>query len=407
MRSEEGPNAPTNLTELLDKLVQVTERLLSSKPQAAAAETLKIGQEVLGASAALLFNVDMRQANPRANLKVVAAAGTLDLDAAVALASALAPLPGDAAKPIEKIESQEDIADARSYFLKRGLAAALFLPLGREALLALYYSSPRKFSGEYMSLARLFANCALIALERKNIAGKISDTESLLYDVTHDLKGPLVSMAGFAALLDKEYGEDLKGAGKTYIEKIISNTDRMQKMVHALLEFLRARPEKMEEVDSSKLIQSALHRLRPQIKQRGIQVVVQTKLPQLVADPEKLIEVFFKLLDNALTYGQPNLRIEIGCRQEPEAWHFYVRDNGPGVPPEYHEKIFELFQRLPEASKLNPQGIGAGLALVRKIVEEHGGQAWVESAPGAGSSFWISLPKRKADESRGDKPTTA
>ncbi len=406
MKSEEGPNALPNPTELLDKLVQATERLLSSSPQAAAAEILQIGQEVLGASAVLLFSMDLRQAGPRANLKV-AAAGTLDLDAAIALASALAPQPGDAAKLIEKIESQEDMADSRDYFLKRGLAAALFLPLGREALLALYYDSPRKFSGEYVSLVRLFANCALMALERKNIAGKISDTESLLYDIAHDLKGPLVSMAGFAALLHKEYGDALKEEGKAYTEKIMLNAGRMQKMVQALLEFLRARPEKMEEVDSGRLIRSALHRLQPQIKQRGVQVVVQPKLPQLVADPDKLIEVFLKLLDNAISYGQRNLRIEIGCRQEPEAWYFYVRDNGPGVHPEYHEKIFELFQRPPEAGKLNPQGIGAGLALVRRIVEEHGGRAWVESAPGQGSSFWISLPKRKADESRGDKPTTA
>ncbi|RMF64136.1 MAG: histidine kinase, partial [Bacteroidetes bacterium] len=125
---------------------------------------------------------------------------------------------------------------------------------------------------------------------------------------------------------------------------------------------------------------------------RGVEVEVQPDLPAVDGDRMRLLEVWQNLISNAAKYmgEQPSPRIEIGCKPLGDEVCFYVRDNGVGIPPAYHEKVFELFERL----GTDTEGTGVGLALVKRIVEFHGGRIWVESeGMGRGSTFYFTLPK--------------
>jgi two-component system, LuxR family, sensor kinase FixL len=123
----------------------------------------------------------------------------------------------------------------------------------------------------------------------------------------------------------------------------------------------------------------------------GISVVIQENLPPLVGDSDCIHQVFGNLLENAIKYGssaaQP--RIEFGGKEEGDEIHVFVKDNGKGIPPEYHERIFKLFHRLDP----DKDGVGAGLTIVKRIVEVHAGRVWVESRPGEGATFWLAFPK--------------
>ena len=147
----------------------------------------------------------------------------------------------------------------------------------------------------------------------------------------------------------------------------------------------------METVGSSELINGALDEMAPLLEEGGVEYEVTGGPFKLTCDPERLPIVFTNLLSNAVKPmgEQPNPRIEIGIEENKEEFQLYVRDNGNGIDPRYHEKIFELFQTLGKGD-----GTGVGLALVKKIVESHGGRVWVESAEGEGSTFFVTLPKQ-------------
>ncbi|MCP3960304.1 MAG: histidine kinase, partial [bacterium] len=155
-----------------------------------------------------------------------------------------------------------------------------------------------------------------------------------------------------------------------------------------------------EEVAFGELVREARLELAPMFAERGVEVAVTARLPAVTGDRARLLEAVRHLLANAVRYlgDQPAPRIEVGMRaaatQDGEPPTFYVSDNGMGIDPKYHEKVFGLFERLdPEAS----EGTGIGLALVKRIVEVHDGKVWVESkGRGKGSTFCLSLPMARA-----------
>jgi signal transduction histidine kinase len=145
------------------------------------------------------------------------------------------------------------------------------------------------------------------------------------------------------------------------------------------------------------LVQEAMDMVRGQINARGVVIRVQPRLPVVYVDKPRIIEVLQNLLDNAIRYmgDQPQPQIEIGQRGEEHGKPvFYIKDNGLGVAPEYHERIFGLFNKLDAKS----DGTGVGLALVKRIIEVHGGRIWVESELGQGSTFLFTLPPFGAAE---------
>lgn len=232
-------------------------------------------------------------------------------------------------------------------------------------------------------------------LENKN-----AELERFTYTVSHDLKSPLFTIRGFLGYLEKDAlsgnYERLKGD----IQRITNATDKMQSLLNELLELSRIGRLKNESsyIKFNDILSEALELVHGRITERGIVIRAQEDLPQVYGDRPRLVEVLQNLLDNAAKFmgAQKQPCIEIGqAGNEDDKPVFYVRDNGLGIAPEHHDRVFGLF------NKLDPQtdGTGVGLALVRRILEVHGCRIWIESAEGQGSTFFFTLPTQPHPDS--------
>jgi PAS domain S-box-containing protein len=221
---------------------------------------------------------------------------------------------------------------------------------------------------------------------------KNAEMERFTYTVSHDLKSPLITICGFLGLLEQDARKGNVERMQTDITYIHTAAATMQRLLDELLELSRigrvVHPP--TEIPLSALAHEAVTLVGGQIAARGVQVHIAPDLPVVLGDRQRLLEVLQNLVDNAVKFmgTQHTPRIEIGCRQAKKETVYYVRDNGVGIAPQYHEKVFGLFERL------EPEGdcTGVGLALVKRIIEVHGGRIWVESAgQGCGSTFCFTL----------------
>jgi len=170
----------------------------------------------------------------------------------------------------------------------------------------------------------------------------------------------------------------------------------MQSLIEDLLEISRIERKRssLEEVDAEGLLGEVKLRLEYAIKEKNVQIVIQDNLPKIFCDRVRLVEVFANLLSNAIKFNdKPDPRIEVGYAERNDYHEFYVKDNGPGIEQQYYEKIFEIFQRL--GKREDAEGTGAGLTIVRKIIEMHRGKIWVDSKVGEYTIFYFTIPKRK------------
>jgi hypothetical protein len=170
-------------------------------------------------------------------------------------------------------------------------------------------------------------------------------------------------------------------------------TRRMDALIEDLLQLSRAGrvSAEPEPVDIAALAADLIEQMCGEYDPALLNIEIQKDMPGIVIDPTSAARLFQNLLGNAFKYGcsAAEARLEIGgCRGDGEI-RYFVRDNGPGIPPQHHDKIFGVFQRL-DATK---EGTGIGLAIVSRIMETHGGRAWVESAPGQGATFWLGFPE--------------
>jgi len=219
-----------------------------------------------------------------------------------------------------------------------------------------------------------------------------AELDRFIFTVSHDLKSPLVTLQGFAALLER----DLQ-AGRTdrlveFVQQIKGGVNQMARLIDDLLVLSRIgrvtpRPEPVDLADLSQKI-LRLHHL--EIDQCHTDVEVQDDIPVINVDKERMADVIERLISNAINYGctHANPRIGIGGMVTGGEARYFVRDNGPGIPAQYHGRIFELFERLDSKT----EGTGAGLAIIKRTLEVMGGRVWVESAPGQGATFWLAFP---------------
>ncbi len=215
------------------------------------------------------------------------------------------------------------------------------------------------------------------------------ELDDFTYVASHDLKEPLRGISAYCHILLEDYGDQLDADGQRRLVALESLCARLSQLIDDLLNYSRigrSQPEHSA-IDLNEVVADAIQTLGPLLDQRHAVVLVDGPLPSLQADPLWAGEVFRNLVTNALKFNDsPRPRVEIGCSY---SGALYVRDNGIGIEPRHHEAIFTMFRRLHSRRKYD--GTGAGLSIVRKIVEQHGGRVWVESESGKGSTFYFTL----------------
>jgi signal transduction histidine kinase len=225
-------------------------------------------------------------------------------------------------------------------------------------------------------------------LERRN-----AELERFTYTVSHDLRSPLVTVRGFVDLLEKDIAAADRERTTADLDRIRHATATMEKLLLELLELSRigrvANPP--ERISLDELAQQAVALLHGRLRAAHVRVDVHAGLPTVRGDRSRLLEVFQNLIENAVKFrsGQGEPVVEVASRPGPDGPVVYVRDNGIGIDPRYHDRVFGLFERLDP----RVEGTGVGLALVKRIVDVHGGRVWVESeGAGKGSTFCFTLP---------------
>jgi PAS domain S-box-containing protein len=235
---------------------------------------------------------------------------------------------------------------------------------------------------------------AQMEIKNAELEARNTELERFTYTVSHDLKAPLITIRGFLGFLEKDAFSGNMERFKADSMRIVDATDKMQRLLTELLELSRIgrMMNSPQAVPFDTIVSEALELVRGRIHERQVQVVVAPQLPTLYGDHERLIEVVQNLVDNACKFmgDQPNPQIEIGQQGSEEGQPIlFVRDNGIGIAPEFHERVFGLFNKLDAKT----DGTGVGLTLVKRIIEVHGGRIWVESdGHHHGTTFYFSLP---------------
>ena len=222
------------------------------------------------------------------------------------------------------------------------------------------------------------------------------ELDDFTYIISHDLKEPLRSIDAFSKFIADDYKDKLDEQGRFYIERVRMNASRMQKLIEDLLEISRIERKKniLEEVEAEELIEEVKLRMEVRIKEKNVQIAIKDKLPKVYCDRVRLTEVFANLISNAIKFNdKPMPLIEIGSSEKEGFYEFYVKDNGPGIEEQYFDKIFEIFQRL--GKREDNEGTGAGLTIVKKIVQMHKGKIWLESKINEGTTFYFTIPTRE------------
>ncbi len=224
-----------------------------------------------------------------------------------------------------------------------------------------------------------------------------AEMERFTYTVSHDLKSPLVTIRGFLGLLKQDIEAGDRQRANEDMDRIRHASQHMADLLQDLLELSRVGRQinPPQQVSLSDLAHEAKELIAGPLAERQVEVTIAGDLPVVTGDRRRLLEVFQNLLENAVNFmgSTPEPRIEIGRREDGDETIVFVRDNGLGIAPEYHDKVFGLFDRLDAET----EGTGIGLALVKRIVELHGGRIWVESpGRGHGSTFCFKLPRQPA-----------
>lgn len=237
----------------------------------------------------------------------------------------------------------------------------------------------------------------------QELAEKNTELEQFTYTVSHDLKAPLITIKGFLGFL----GEDVRTGNQPRIEsditRITEATDKMHRLLNELLELSRVgrMMNAPEAVPLGELIVEAIEVLQGRIQEESVQLKIADNLPVVQGDRQRLLQVIQNLIDNAVKFSSEKAEplVEIGVNgYEEDMPIIFVRDNGIGISPEHHERIFGLFNKLDPAA----EGTGVGLTLVKRIVEFHGGRIWVQSEEGKGAAFHFTL--HSANQSRDNLP---
>jgi len=224
------------------------------------------------------------------------------------------------------------------------------------------------------------------------------ELEHCIGALAHDLRSPLVGLLGFSRLLRQDYEDSLDETGHHFLDRIEQAGRTMEGLIHDLLELARIGEagERPVLVDPREVLYQLAAELKPRLEVAGIELVLPINLVSRVyCDRSRIYQLFSNLIGNAIDHmgPRPGARIEVLIDEDDAQHEIVVADNGRGVDPTHRERIFEVFQSIGVRSD-GRRGTGMGLAIVKKIVERRGGQIWVESEPGSGARFHVTLPRR-------------
>lgn len=224
------------------------------------------------------------------------------------------------------------------------------------------------------------------------------DLQQFAYVASHDLQEPLRAIVSFSQLLEERYQEKLDKDGREFIHFITEGAIKMNILIKDLLAYSRitthAKPSKLTDLEI--ILKDALFNLQESIKESGA-VITYDKLPILKVDKTQFMQLFQNLISNAIKFRRKTPKIHIGAVQIENEWIFSIKDNGIGIESKYFGHLFNIFYRL--HTKEEYPGTGIGLPICKKIVQRYGGKIWLESKLGVGSTFYFSIPLKKAKDS--------
>jgi PAS domain S-box-containing protein len=219
-----------------------------------------------------------------------------------------------------------------------------------------------------------------------------AELEQFAYVASHDLKEPLRMVASYTGLLAEDWEGKLGAEADQYIRYAVEGAKRMQALIDDLLNYARVGRigGRTQRVDLQQLAETVLANLEESIHANGAGIEI-GELPTVMGNPMLLGQLLQNLIANAIKFhGNAPPVVQVSSFERGDQWLFAVKDNGIGIEPQYAERIFEVFQRLHGRGEY--EGTGIGLAICRKVVEQHGGRIWVESQPGQGSTFYFTMP---------------
>lgn len=228
------------------------------------------------------------------------------------------------------------------------------------------------------------------ALARSN-----AELEQFAYVASHDMQEPLRMVVGYVQLLEKRLAGKLDADTREFMGYAVDGALRMQNLIQDILAYSRVstKGQPLVPVDSAAALQQALAVLASRIAETAAEIEVQP-LPRVMADPSQLAQLFQNLISNALKFCQGQApRVRVAAAHEAGWWRFSITDNGIGIAPEYRAQLFIIFKRL--HTRREYPGTGIGLAICKRVVERHGGEIGIESAPGGGAVFWFTFPEVK------------
>ena len=231
--------------------------------------------------------------------------------------------------------------------------------------------------------------------EKMNLARSNQDLETFAYITSHDLQEPLRTISNYLQLLSKKYEDKLDEKGQKYINYAVHGAQNMKKLIDNLLEYSRLTSTKThyKNFNPHRMITNIKGNLASHISESKAHIHIDDLPDQISADPAQIELVLQNLIQNALKYRNKNKtpQIRIKCIENKDSFTFSVKDNGPGIKSDNHDKVFVGFQRFGDKNSI--EGAGLGLAICKKIVERHGGKIWVESEINKGATFYFTTKK--------------
>lgn len=231
-----------------------------------------------------------------------------------------------------------------------------------------------------------------LSLANEELMRSNRELEAFAYIASHDLQEPLRMVTNYVQLLERSIQDNQPVDSQDYIKTVVSAARRMRYLINDLLNYsrIRAKPLEFSSHNLETILNSSLKNLESALKESGAKLT-HDPLPSLNVDEGQVVQVFQNLIGNSIKFRSHNspLHIHVSAREENKHWVLSVKDNGIGIEPEYHEKIFQLFQRLHSRDRY--EGTGIGLAICKLIVERHHGKIWVQSEQGKGATFFFTL----------------